>query len=88
MNEKKIMSLGVRASNEIVKNMGSSVSVYEELAVHENKVVMDIKDMKEMKSMENMKRSASRHLSVPGRESREEFTGVDEQRVPLRWNEG
>ena len=52
--------------------MGSSVSVYEELAVHENKVVMDIKDMKEMKSMENMKRSTSRHLSVPGRESREE----------------
>ena len=84
-----MMSPGVRASNEIVKNMGSSVSVYEELAVHENKVVMDIKDMKEMKSMESMKRSTSRHLSVPGRESREEFSGLDELRVPLKLkNEG
>ena len=61
---------GVRANNEIVRNMGSSLSVYEELAVQENKVMMD---------MNNVKRSTSSYLSVPGRESREEYKGLDEK---------
>ena len=52
--------------------MGSSLSVYEELAVQENKVVMD---------MNNVKRSTSSYLSVPGRENREEFTRMDEKGI-------
>ncbi len=50
--------------------MGSSLSVYEELAVQENKVMMDMK---------NVKRSTSSYLSVPGGESRENYTGLDEK---------
>ena len=61
---------GVRANNEIVRNMGSSLSVYEELAVQENKVMMDMK---------NVLKSTSSYLSVPGRESRENYTGLDEK---------
>ena len=55
--------------------MGSSLSVYEELAVQENKVMMDMK---------NVKRSTSSYLSVPGRESLEEFTRLDEKGIHVK----
>ena len=55
--------------------MGSSLSVYEELAVQENKVMMDIK---------NVKRSTSSYLSVPGRENKEEFTRLDEKGIHVK----
>ena len=60
------MHQGVRANNEIVKNMGSSVSVYEELAVQENKVVMDMKST-----------SSARHLAVPVKTRRRELTDFE-----------
>ena len=46
--------------------MGSSVSVYEELALQENKVVMDMKST-----------SSARHLAVPVKTRRRELTDFE-----------